>query len=52
MYNRIKYFKLLKVTLKKLDAMNPITEQNKHKLKNEKIDQVLVKKKYKLPSYT
>ena len=33
---------IIKVTLKKLDVMNPITEQNKHKLKNEKIDQVFI----------
>ncbi|XP_023327013.1 putative protein MSS51 homolog, mitochondrial [Eurytemora carolleeae] len=30
-----------KVTLKKLDKLNPITEQNKHILKNEKIDQIV-----------
>jgi len=30
-----------KVTLKKLDKMNPITQENKSKLKNEKIDQIV-----------
>jgi len=37
----VKTMLAFKVTLKKLDAMNPITEQNKHKLKNEKIDQIV-----------